>query len=94
MAKVIIPEQENAHIQVQGVGKLHPVDQQLVVEILSRMESALRRHPATASLQEVAARFFGDSELHADAAMLLQLADEAGEPLLGSTIEAQRLTMH
>jgi len=94
MAKVIIPEHTSSDIEVQGVGRLHPVDQQMIGEILEKMEPTLRKLPAITSLQEVAARFFGDANLHADATMLLQLAKEAGEPILATTTEAQRLTMH
>lgn len=94
MAKVIIPSQVEVDIEVQGVGALHPVDQQMIGEILERMEPSLRQQPAITSLQDVAVRFFGDEQLHSDATMLLRLAKEAGEPTLPATIEAQRLTLH
>ncbi|CAM3781476.1 hypothetical protein VRRI112168_00115 [Vreelandella rituensis] len=96
MAKIVIPPSSSQNISVQGVGNLHPVDQQIVSEILTRMEPRLRQAPRIANLTEIAMSFIRDEAFEHDASMLLTLAQETGEtsgPIAYPAIQASRVSM-
>lgn len=94
MLKVIIPKESSQAIALYGTDSLHPVDLELLTDLMARMEARIRRVPGVCGLTELAYRLSGDQ--CPDSSFMVKLAsqleDTTGISITGQYSKATRDT--